>query len=344
MPEIVKWEAVSDHFQDGLLLGNGASMAVHAGFGYKSLFEEACRLGHVSEQAQKVFDSFKTTDFELVLRRLWHAMLVNEALQVARGPVEAAYEVVRTALIATIRATHISHAEAKPHLELIYPFMQRFKTVVSLNYDLVVYWAAMLGNGVLGRWFKDAFIGREFREDWEKVREPFGAQGATLFFYPHGNLVLARTIFDSERKIAGDGVDDLLEAILEKWEQGKASPIFVCEGTALHKKKSIESSNYLQTVFREVIARVGESLVIYGWSLSEQDDHIVGQLRRGTVKRVAVSVRNNDIAFAQRVEETLREQGIEDVIFFDSASAGCWNNPAHSGQVEAALGIPADQI
>lgn len=344
MPEIVKWETISDRYTDGLLLGNGASMAVHAAFGYKSLFDEACTLGHVSEQVKKVFRSFNTTDFELVLRRLWHAKLVNEALEVARGPVEEAYEVVRTALIATIRSTHVSHADAKPHLEHIYPFMQGFKTVVSLNYDLIVYWAAMLGNGTLGNWFKDAFNGGIFREDWETVREPYGAQGATLYFYPHGNLVLARTIFDSERKIAGDGVDDLLEAILEKWEQGKASPIFVCEGTALHKKKSIESSNYLRTVFREVINQVGESLVIYGWSLSEQDEHIVGQLRRSTVKRVAVSVRNNDIAFALRVEETLNEQGIEDVIFFDAASAGCWNNPAHRGQAGAALGFQTDHI
>ena len=334
MPEIVRWETLSDGFQDGLLLGNGASMAVHDGFGYANLFEEAVHLGNVSEQVQKVFDSFKTTDFELVLRRLWHATLVNEALQVARGPVEVAYECVRTALIATIRATHVSHADAKPHLEHIYPFMQRFKTVVSLNYDLIVYWAAMLGNNSLGLWFKDAFIRDAFRDDWETVRQPYRANGATLFFYPHGNLVLGRTFLDGERKIAGGDSSDLLEAILEQWDAGKASPIFVCEGTAPHKKKSIEGSSYLQTVYREVIPAIGESLVIYGWSLSEQDKHIVDQLRRAALNRVAVSVRNNDLAFAQHAEDLLRAQGIKDVVFFDSASPGCWNNPAPSGQVE----------
>jgi hypothetical protein len=164
-------------------------MAVHAGFGYASLFEEAARLGHMREQVQNVFKSFKTTDFELVLRRLWHATLVNQALGIPRGPVEDAYESVRTALIATIRATHVSHADTKPHLEHIYRFMQRFKTVVSLNYDLIVYWAAMLGNKSLGSWFKDAFIRDGFRDDWETVRTPYRAEGATLFFYPHGNLV-----------------------------------------------------------------------------------------------------------------------------------------------------------
>lgn len=327
MPKILPWDVLSNDFQDGLLLGNGASMAVHGGFGYANLFEEAVRLGNVNQQVQKVFDSFNTTDFELVLRRLWHATLVNEALQVTPGPVELAYKSVRTALIATIRSTHVSHADAKPHLELIFPFMQRFKTVVSLNYDLIVYWAAMLGNNSLGLWFKDAFVRDSFRDDWETVRQPYRAEGATLFFYPHGNLVLGRTSLDGERKIAGGASNDLLEAILQQWAEGKASPIFVCEGTAEHKKKSIESSSYLQTVYREIIPKFGESLVIYGWSLSEQDEHIVNRLRHAGLSRVAVSVRNNDLKFAQRVEDLMKEQGIGDVAFFDSASPGCWNNP-----------------
>ena len=326
MTEIVHWSAIKDRYQDGLLLGNGASMAVHPGFGYGSLYDEACRLGHVNEQVQKVFNSFETCDFELVLRRLWHAKLVNEALEIQPGRVEEAYLLVRTALIATVRATHVSHAEAKPHLERIYPFLQGFKTIVSLNYDLVLYWAAMLGNDTVGNWFKDAFIGADFRVDWETVKKPYGAAGSTLFFYPHGNLVLARALFDGERKIAG-GTVDLLESILNRWEGGKTTPIFVCEGTGAHKKKSIESSAYLRTVYREVIPKVGDSLAIYGWSLSEQDEHIVEQLGRANLQRVAVSVRNADMAFVQRVQEALTGIGIHDVVFFDSASPGCWNNP-----------------
>lgn len=326
MPEIVQWTTIKDRFEDGLLLGNGASMAVHTGFGYGSLYEEACRLEHVSEPVQKIFDSFETTDFELVLRQLWHAKLVNEALDIPPGRVENAYELVRTALISTVRATHVSHTAARPHLERIYPFMQGFKTIVSLNYDLILYWAAMLGNNVVGRWFKDAFVGSKFRDDWETVREPYGAKEATLFFYPHGNLALARSSFSEEDKIDGGNGTDLLESILQRWETGEKSPLFVCEGTSLHKKKSIESSSYLQTVFREVLPRIGESLVIYGWNLAEQDKHIVKQLGKGTLKRVAISVHNNDMAFMQRVEETLRAQDFQDIYFFDSSSLGCWNN------------------
>jgi hypothetical protein len=338
MPEILNWGDIQERFKDGLLLGNGASMAVHAGFGYASLFKAACDLGHVEEEVKKVFDSFDTEDFELVLRRLWQAKLVNEALGIPLGRIGDAYQLVRTALIGTVRATHVTHADAKPHLEHIYPFLQKFKTVVSLNYDLILYWAAMLGNSnpSVGAWFKDAFKHGEFREDWESVREPYkSAEGSTLYFYPHGNLVLARTAFATERKIAVVGSADLLEAILVRWEgAGQPSPIFVCEGTSEHKKSSIASSDYLRTVFREVIPQLGESLVVYGWSMSDQDAHIVAQLKRANIKRAAVSVRGDNQWFMQSAEEQLNSIGIDEVLFFHSSSPGCWNNPSGEDQTK----------
>lgn len=329
MTKIVQWEEVGGGFKDSLLVGNGASINVHPGFRYESLHEQAVRLGHVDEAVGSVFASFGTTDFELVLRRLWQASLVNQALGIAPGRVETAYEAVRKALIETVRATHVSHAEAKPHLDRIYPFMQQFRTVISLNYDLIVYWAAMVGNQTLGLWFKDAFNAGFFREEWEQVRAPYGkAKGSTLFFYPHGNLVLARTTGALERKIAGNG-EHLLEAILARWASGLAIPMFVCEGTSMHKKHSIQESSYLQRVYREVLPEVGDSLVIYGWSLAEQDDHILKQLVRSKAKRIALSVRNDNEGFVKRARDTLAQVGFAgELLFFDSASPGCWNNPA----------------
>lgn len=328
MTEIVQWQTIKDRFRDGLLLGNGASVNVSSSFDYESLHEKAVELGYVSEAVHNVFDRFGTTDFELVLRRLWQAKLVNEALAIPHGRVESAYEDVRTALIETVRATHVSYADAKPHLELIYPFLQGFKTVVSLNYDLTVYWAAMLGNKVLGHWFKDAFIDGHFRDDWNKFRQPYGqANGSTLYFYAHGNLVLERVQDGSERKIAGNDSNSLLEVILSRWSNGASVPVFVCEGTSEHKKRAIEGSSYLQRIFREVIPSVKESLVIYGWSLGEQDQHIVKQLIFPSVERIAISVFRNDQNFVRGAENVLKSNGFNrEVVFFDSASPGCWNN------------------
>jgi hypothetical protein len=328
MPEIVQWEEIQDQFSDSLLLGNGASMAVHPEFGYRSLFETAQNNGHITPAVAGIFDQFGVNDFELVLRRLWQASLVTQALDIPHGRVEEAYTEVRDALIATVRDAHVSYEDALPHLRLIYPFMTHFDTVISLNYDLIVYWAAMLGNRELGLYFKDGFVNGSFTEDWDALRQAYrGAVGSTLFFYPHGNLVLTRTDDRGESKIGAPENGRLLDAILRQWERGSAIPLFVCEGTSAHKQKSIESSSYLERVYREVIPASGESVAIYGWSLSQQDQHILNQLNRYPPQRVAISVRGGDQAFAQRAEEVMHRAGIENVAFYDSASPGCWNNP-----------------
>lgn len=328
MPEIIQWADLQADFTDGLLLGNGASMAVHDGFRYTSLLDAAHTQGHLTEEVAAVFGAFNEYDFELVLRRLWQAKLVNQALGIPAGQVEEAYSQVRTALIATVRDIHITYDNALPHLGDIFKFMGKFKTVVSLNYDLIVYWAAMYSRNWKPNWFKDCFNAGAFSDDWKRLRQPWGAAtGSTLYFYPHGNLALTRSRGEVESKIAAGG-GALLDAILENWTGGDAVPLFVCEGTSVHKKNSIRASSYLERVYREVLPDLGHSLVIYGWGIGEQEQHILEQINRANCQRVAVSVWGEDQAYAQRAEEKLRSIGIVDVRFFNSLSPGCWNNPA----------------
>lgn len=339
MPEIQKWADIRGAFIGGsLLLGNGASMAVHKKFGYASLRVAAEEHGHLTPEVASIFKSFDTSDFELVLRRLWEATLVNKALGVEPGRVEKAYQQVRQALIETVRKVHISYEDASQHFEPMFQFMKDFDTVLSLNYDLLVYWAMMASQPHLGRWFKDCFLGGGlFCEDWEDLREPLGAEGSTLVFYPHGSLITARTPDFTEKKLnaKGAGGENLLERILASWESGATVPLFVSEGTAEHKRKSIASSSYLSRVFREVLPSLGESLVIYGWAASEQDEHVLAQLRRsGTrLRRVAASVYGGDQASAQQMEDALKSAGVEEVLFFDADSPGCWIHPQE--QVES---------
>lgn len=328
MPDIVDWENIKGDFVGGgLLLGNGSSVAVSSNFAYESLFEEAKRLGYLTKVIQDVFDKFDIDDFELVLRRLWQAKLVNEALGIARGPIEEAYEEVRNSLISTIRDIHVSHEDAKPHLEFIYKFMSQFEMVISLNYDLIVYWASLLGNGVLGNWFKDCFNGGDFRHDWSELVSPYKADGTSLFFYPHGNLVLLREGFSNEEKVHADRDDNLLDTILNKWADDSRVPLFVCEGVSENKLDAISSSNYLERVYFEIIPSLDNTLVIYGWGFGDQDEHLLRQLRKSKVSKVAVSVHDNDQAFVGSVEKKLNDIGITNIVFFGSQSNGCWNNP-----------------
>lgn len=327
MIEIVDWNTIRDTYHRGtLLLGNGSSIAVNECFSYDSLYDEACRLKYISEQVQQVFDEFGVSDFELVLRRLWQAKKVNEALGVEPGRVEEAYSLVRKALINTVRDVHVSYEEASPHLESIYRYMMNFDTVISLNYDLIVYWAAQLSREELGVWFKDCFNKSEFRSDWADLREPYRADGTTLFFYPHGNLVLRRKGFAGTRKIATQNRGNLLDAILNEWEEEQCAPVFICEGTTDKKQQSIASSDYLEKVFYEVLPSMSETLVIYGWSLGDQDIHLLRQIRKSAVQRAAVSIYGGDQVLAGNIERQLTEIGVEEIVFFDSTSEGCWNN------------------
>jgi len=329
MTKIHQWNDIKDSFTDGLLLGNGSSMAIHPDFGYGSLFEAAQENGHLTAPVAAVFDAFGVNDFELVLRRLWQAKVVNFTLDVPAGPVEEAYLQVRTALIATVRDVHITHEDALTHLKPIYTFMHTFKTVVSLNYDLLVYWAVMQSRGDLGNWLKDCFgKGGAFPDEWEYMRRPYYAAGATLVFYPHGNLVLARDFDESERKISTGGFQDLLGQILDEWESGKAVPLFVCDGTSEQKVKSISGSSYLQRVYREVLPAMGDSLVIYGWAMGEQEAHILQKLKQGRPQRIAVSVYQGNEQYMRHVADKLQEANLPEPVFFDSASPGCWHNPA----------------
>ena len=330
MPEILQWNQLPAEFKQGtLLLGNGASIAVHDGFRYPSLCAEAEQQGHFSPEIVDVFRAFGTDDFELVLRRLWQASLVNHALDIDAGKVETSYQHVREALIATVRDIHISYEDASRHFEVIYRFLSGFETVLSLNYDLIVYWSMLASKSSLGNWFKDCFQeGGHFREDWETLREHYKANGSTLVFYPHGNLITVRCDDFSEKKLAAGSSEKLLDKFLERWKDGSVVPLFVSEGTSGHKKRAIASSSYLSQVFAEVIPSVSASLVIYGWSMSDQDQHIIDQLKRAkALVRIAVSVYRNDQQGAERMQNVLSRLGVKEIVFFDAESPGCWIYP-----------------
>lgn len=205
--------------------------------------------------------------------------------------------------------------------------MRKFDTVISLNYDLILYWAAQFGNDNLGSWFKDCFLKGEFRSDWETVKEPWGgAEGATLYFYPHGNLVLCRDGFSRERKISADGEKNLLEKILSEWEREDLVPAFVCEGTKENKLNAISSCNYFERVYFEVLPTLPDTLTIFGWGFGKQDRHILQQIRKSKIKRIAVSVFNNDVVFKGEVERLLENFELDELVFFDAESEGCWVN------------------
>jgi hypothetical protein len=333
--EIDTWANISQEGWSAILLGNGASIAIHEEFAYPTLHSVADAKGLLATTAP-IFATLGTTDFEHVLLACWYAEHVNAALGTPSADISAAYTEVRAALIEAVHSVHPVHANVAADLQRVGTFASSFPTVVSLNYDLTLYWAMLLFNATNGSWFKDAFHHGEFQTDWGYLRSPLPpAAGATLVFYPHGSLSVARDYIGDETKIAvGAGAArDLLEAITRRWSSGRYVPVFVSEGTSKQKVAAIRRSHYLTNVYEDVLPTLGENLVVYGWSFDERDQHVLDAISANPPERMAVSVFTGQPDGDQQAfcHQVLKAAGrfLTDtaVTFFDSQSPSCWNNP-----------------
>lgn len=326
---IMQWGDIANNYHRGtVLLANGASIAVSPSFLYGSLLGHARERGMLAADVGQLFQFFNTSDFELILRLVWQASRVNSALEIQDLRTHQAYVNVRDCLIQVVREVHPEYDQVSAHLPSMYRFLKGFDTVLSLNYDLLVYWTMTYGLNVDdGHLFKDCFLGTGLFDDaWERFRALYRERTNTLVFYPHGNLSLCRDDVDREFKVRNGGAG-LLEAILQAWRSEQFVPLFVSEGTSQQKVSSIQSSYYLSTVYREVLRSQRRTLTLYGWGIGEHDRHLLKRMCGTGVQRVAVSVFRNDQVYCNYAYQVIQDDlGPVPVEFFDCESPGCWIN------------------
>ena len=329
---VYSWEQIDNGAWNSLIVGNGASIAIHRHFNYSDLYEVAKSEGYL-HLAEKIFSNLKSNDFEYVLLACWYAQIVNSALGKPSKEIESAYLEIRDALIKTVRYVHPVHAEISSHLKEISNFAKKFPTIISLNYDLMLYWAILQFNEKNKFWFKDAFIAGQFVKDWGYLRKPYaGADGSSLVFYPHGSLFLAKDRFGRETKISAS-LTGLIENITSSWISGDYVPIFVSEGTSEQKVNSIRRSRYLSAVLDDVLPALGANVVVYGWGFDPRDEHVLQAISRNPPDKIAVSVYTGQPTESQQeycysvLASVKKNLPKTKVIFYDSRSSGCWNNP-----------------
>ncbi len=51
---------------------------------------------------------------------------------------------------------------------------------------------------------------------------------------------------------------------------------------------AIRRSHYLTNVYEEVLPAIGESLVVYGWSFDERDQHVLNAISANPPKQMDV--------------------------------------------------------
>lgn len=329
---IYQWNEISAIYSHTIILGNGASIGISKKFNYANLLNKASTLPNYSKSVELIFNEFKTVDFELVLRLLWQANKINELVGVIDNKTGDEYRRVRDLLVNAVRAVHPTYATIEPYLDKTSKFLRRFKTVLSLNYDLIVYWSMMRGNNRhygTPYSFKDCFINSDFNEDIKKFRTPInGSKDPTLVFYPHGNLILAQGLDGGEKKLQVSNSSNILDEIIEKWNSGQHIPLFVSEGTAEMKVKSIKRSDYLNFVRHNIISCASPNIVIYGWGVGDQDQHIIDQISSAVFypSNIAISVFNGNQEFQEMALRKINSAFNRkmNIMFFDSCSSECW--------------------
>lgn len=350
--EIHQWNDIADKYQDNLIVGNGGAIAIAPNhFTYTDLFAFASNNGLIKDNVRDIFKQIepRNPDFERVLYQLWMTDFINHRFALEKSQMQRirqGYTAVRRSLIDTVKCIHPPFANVNGPLNNVSQFICRFKTVYYLNYDLLLYWASLNANELYGRHrCKDGFNVQvpqvhnqktktlTFTDDLELIWEPYSSDRATAIFYPHGSLMLYQTRATKAERKLGLGGDKILEKITEFWASNDAQPLFVCEGTSSEKIKSISGSDYLTTVYQKVLPRISKTLVIYGWSMGEQDQHILDQLKSNDLQYVAISINTsgkNDNKLNRTQQHFIdRLDGLippDNIQFFDSSSANCWCN------------------
>lgn len=314
--ELAPWDVVLEMYDwASLLLGNGASMAVWDGFGYISLYDEAAG-ETLDERDQAVFAALETRNFEAVLRDLRAAALINDALGLDPAPHVQCYDRTRAALVGAVHGVHIPWADVDPDaLAAIKTELLRYDSIFTTNYDLLSYWSAMYdepqGAIVDYFWSSPLVFNPLNTEVWNK---------ATKLLFLHGGLHLCRMSNGQtlkRRATLGHSLLDLFGEPLD--DDPRAVPLFVGEGEPEDKLAAIRSSDYLSFALAE-FHRADVPMVVFGHSLSQQDQHLVDVLRTRRAP-IAISVRHAPPADISATKSAYRHRLCdEQLVFFDAAT------------------------
>ncbi|MDC4894471.1 DUF4917 family protein, partial [Acinetobacter baumannii] len=105
--QIHQWEDIKDQFVEStLLIGNGASVALHSQFSYTSLKEYAEENEELDDDILKVVNELETKEFQYILSLGWHASIINSKVNMDDVGTQKAYENTRDALLQAVRAIH----------------------------------------------------------------------------------------------------------------------------------------------------------------------------------------------------------------------------------------------
>jgi hypothetical protein len=324
MTDVISFEEAikaSGSLRRTILLGNGFSIAQGGNrFSYSSLLEKS-GLGDGSP-IRKAFQMLETFDFEIVMKALEHASQIeaayNDEAKAKKFREDAA--AVRESLIHAIIEVHPGAQFEVPdkHCDACAKFLIPFDTIITLNYDLLLYWVILRAGATKS--FRDGF-GLDGAGDFRKFS--FSAHCNT--YYLHGALHL---FLDQERETLKRVLTDttIINDITDTIRKGPEIPLIVAEGTATQKIARIRSVPYLNHCF-ETLASLGGNLIILGHGVSDSDTHIYDAICRSRLKKIFFCVHNPGQRLGEVREQLARyAERRQDIVwsYVDAATANVW--------------------
>lgn len=320
---IVPWSQIAKGFYKAdLLLGNGFSLNIGGHFNYVSLFKKF--IDSCNRKERRIFESFNTNNFELILEKLSDAVYVNKAFDIEYSQIETAIDQLKTGLITAIKDNHPRNNKLdKDQLKRIALQLKDFDDIFTLNYDLFLYHIIMM---VLDeskatkdkvKAYSDYFWG-SYNSDFKKFEDHQDYDYKRLY-YLHGALFIFMESYEFTLKlIRGDENTELIEQI-ENTIQNDMIPLFVTEGSPEEKLEAINQSKYLQFALSN-FKNSNNKLVIFGCSLSSSDDHIVKAINNNK-RDLAISIhinRKTDTELIQTQQFYVDKFPESNINFFDS--------------------------
>lgn len=321
-----------------LLLGNGFSISCRPTlFTYGTLFERANFTS--IPNARKAFDLLGTRNFEVVIRALGHFSVLAKVYwpnnPMAEASAAADAHALKEALVSAVAHSHPDrpHAIEGSEYQCCRSFLRGYKSINTLNYDLLLYWALMqdeLGDEAIpcdDGFRKPADDNEAHYVSWD----PDTSKTQTIR-YLHGALHLFDTGSEMQKWTWVNTQIPLIEQIREALQRD-FYPVFVSEGTSDEKLERIRHNDYLCKMYRSFTELKG-AIVVFGHSLDASDDHIFQDRigRHGKTETLYVSLHGdattpanqNIIKRATQLPNLRKIRSPLTVKFFNADSACLW--------------------
>lgn len=283
-----------------ILLGNEFSMSYNKDrFSFTDLLNSAIESGIIDKDGpiNKTFKQFKTTDFEAVIKALEDA---NKVLTSYGLPINKKFKEDASKLKEhLIKVITNNHPEKSTDLKLeeiaaCMNFIKGYKSVYTLNYDILLYWVIMRADEVLKDikypLFEDGF-GNANKNSQSVIFRNEGGNSFSLH-YLHGGLHLFNKGADVAKLTFSKTETPLTSQIKTNLENDQY-PVFISEGSAEAKKEKITHNPYLNHCYKS-LSSIGKTLVIFGTELKRNDEHIKSAIIESNCPQIFIGVGSAD--------------------------------------------------